>query len=465
MYYINVSSNVGQCQVLGEGSYYSDSEVIIEAIAAYGYHFTQWNDGNADNPRTITVTQDSAFTAIFAPNIYMLALESNDTTIGTVIGAGSYNYLDTVQIVANVVASHHHFVQWNDSVTAATRTIVIVSDTAFAATFAIDTHSVSVVSNDDSYGTVTGSGDYPYGASVELTATPADGYYFVMWGDGDTANPRTVTVTGDTTFNAVFSDVVTPGLCMVSVQENHNVVIWTKELEVVQYNIYREGITTGSYDLVASLPYDSLSRWVDTASNPMSRSYRYKMTAVDSWGNESPFSDVHKTMHLTISQGMGNQWNLMWNEYVGAEFVSYMIFRGTSWSNMQIIDQMSVGDNTSYTDVNAPEGTVYYQVAIVKSSPCNITKSENIINSNIATNDENPPVGIGETDFANIGILAVNGNIYVTGAEGMTVRVYDVMGRLVATAADATEPVAVQSNGVYIVKVGELPARKVVVLK
>ena len=212
IYYLGVSSNVGECDVYGAGSYYSNSEVTIEATAAYGYHFTQWNDGNTDNPRTITLTQDTAFTAIFAQ---------------------------------------------------------------------------------------------------------------------------------------------TPNLCMVSVQENHNVVIWTKGLEVEQYNIFREGTTTGSYDLVASLPYDSLSRWVDTASNPMARSYRYKMTAVDSWGNESPASDVHKTMHLTISQGMGNQWNLMWNEYVGAEFVSYMIFRGTSWSNMQMIDQMSVGDNTSYTDVNA----------------------------------------------------------------------------------------------------------------
>ena len=313
---------------------------------------------------------------------------------------------------------------------------------------------------------VTGDGTYYGGSEVTIEAMAGNDYHFIQWNDGNTDNPRTITLTQDTAFVAIFAhDVMAPGLCMVSVQENHNVVIWTKEMEVEQYKIYREGTTTGNYDLVASQPYDSLSRWVDTASNPMARSYRYKMTAVDSWGEESPASEVHKTMHLTISQGMGNQWNLMWNEYVGAEFVSYMIFRGTSWSNMQMIDQMSVGDNTSYTDVNAPEGIVYYQIAIVKSSPCNITKSESIINSNIATNNDTPPVGIGETDFANIGIFASGGNIYVTGAEGMTVRVYDVMGRLVATAADATEPVAIQSNGVYMVKVGELPARKVVVVK
>ena len=30
-----------------------------------GYEFTGWNDGNTENPRTVTVTSDTAFTAIF----------------------------------------------------------------------------------------------------------------------------------------------------------------------------------------------------------------------------------------------------------------------------------------------------------------------------------------------------------------------------------------------------------------
>jgi hypothetical protein len=38
---------------------------IIEATTNSGYRFVQWNDGITDNPRTITVTQDTTFTAIF----------------------------------------------------------------------------------------------------------------------------------------------------------------------------------------------------------------------------------------------------------------------------------------------------------------------------------------------------------------------------------------------------------------
>ena len=45
-----------------------DSVAIISATANYGYHFTQWSDGNTDNPRTFTLTQDTAFAAEFEMN-------------------------------------------------------------------------------------------------------------------------------------------------------------------------------------------------------------------------------------------------------------------------------------------------------------------------------------------------------------------------------------------------------------
>ena len=37
----------------------------LTAIANEGYEFTGWNDGNTENPRTVTVTSDTAFVAIF----------------------------------------------------------------------------------------------------------------------------------------------------------------------------------------------------------------------------------------------------------------------------------------------------------------------------------------------------------------------------------------------------------------
>ena len=43
-------------------------DVVITAVPNNGYHFTQWSDGNTDNPRTIELTQDTTFTAEFAPD-------------------------------------------------------------------------------------------------------------------------------------------------------------------------------------------------------------------------------------------------------------------------------------------------------------------------------------------------------------------------------------------------------------
>ena len=54
--------------VAGGGTYAEGSEATITATPLAASHFNSWNDGNTDNPRTITVTQDTSFTALFAPD-------------------------------------------------------------------------------------------------------------------------------------------------------------------------------------------------------------------------------------------------------------------------------------------------------------------------------------------------------------------------------------------------------------
>ena len=52
-----------------------------------------------------------------------------------------------------------------------------------------------------------GNGTYHYGDQITLTATPADGYIFSHWNDGNTENPRTITVTGHLTVWANFASL------------------------------------------------------------------------------------------------------------------------------------------------------------------------------------------------------------------------------------------------------------------
>lgn len=441
--------------VNGEGEFDYLSQRTISATANYGYHFTQWNDGNTDNPRTITLTQDTSFTAQFAKNQYTLTITSNDDSIGTVSGGGTYEYLDEATLIATATAAHHHFVQWNDGETDTLRTITVTQDLSLTAIFAIDTHQVATVTNNELYGSVDGAGFFPYGSTVTLTANPENGYYFVYWNNSDTANPNTFTVTGDTLLSALFAPAIVPSICMVSVENDHNVLSWEKEYPVSFYNIYCEGNTSNEYELIATIPYTALSTYADTASRPRTRSYRYRLSATDIYGHEADLSDIHKTMHLTISQGVGNQWNLVWTEYEGADYTTYVIYRGTDATNIQQIDVMPSGGNFTYTDVNAPAGDVYYQVGIMLFSPCNPTKSNYLVLSNIATNST---VGIHTNHTDEAKVYAYNGRVMVSSESAIQdVRIFDITGKLLKTVAvngnDAVVNISDFASGVYMVQV------------
>jgi len=45
-------------------------DMLLTATPDYGYHFTQWSDGNTDNPRTFELRQDTTLEAIFAVDKY-----------------------------------------------------------------------------------------------------------------------------------------------------------------------------------------------------------------------------------------------------------------------------------------------------------------------------------------------------------------------------------------------------------
>ncbi|MBR6292118.1 MAG: hypothetical protein IKR33_04885 [Bacteroidales bacterium] len=71
----------------------------------------------------------------------------------------------------------------------------------------IQRHIVFVTVNDVEYGTVTGGGLYNHGDTATLMALPYEDCFFTQWNDGDTDNPRTLIVTGDTALMAVFRQV------------------------------------------------------------------------------------------------------------------------------------------------------------------------------------------------------------------------------------------------------------------
>lgn len=137
--------------VSGAGTYNQGSTATITATANTGYRFVQWNDGNKNATRTITVSSSTTYTATFEKLTY---------TISTIVepdGAGKVRmYRDEPNY-------------------------------------------------DDSYIFQYGSATFDYGAKVDLVADDTEGYKFSYWKE-DNYNRRLkeITVTGDATFTAVF---------------------------------------------------------------------------------------------------------------------------------------------------------------------------------------------------------------------------------------------------------------------
>ena len=182
--------------------------IMFEAKPNYGYHFTQWTDGNTDNPRTIWLCQDTTFTAAFAKNVYSITYEV-DSIRGSISGVKESEYLDTITIEA-VSNYGYHFTQWSDGNPDNPRTFVLTKDTTFSAVLDKNTYSITKIAD---HGHISGSNYADFLDEVTLTVNPSYGYHFTQWSDGNADTPRTFVLTQDTTFTAEFA----PNKYMVSV--------------------------------------------------------------------------------------------------------------------------------------------------------------------------------------------------------------------------------------------------------
>ncbi len=157
-----------------------------------------------------------------------------------------------------------------------------------------------------------------------------------------------------------------PEICMVTVDNQmKNTLYWNNYSSFINYySIYKESNVTNVYTLLGKVSAKSLCSFTDSTSNADVQSYKYKLSATDLSGVESEKSIAHKSLHLTINKGIGKNWNLIWQAYEGFTVQSYEIYRGTRPDSLALIGTCS-GSNTAYTDLDAPTGTIYYQMAIL----------------------------------------------------------------------------------------------------
>lgn len=202
------ASPAGAGSVSGGGSYYYGDYATLSATAYTGYEFVGWSDGSSENPHQVLVTGNATYTATFSEvgtTYYTVSAYVSPNGAGTVSGTGTFpaGASTTLTATAN---SGYTFDHWNDGSTQNPRTVTVNNNMSFTAYFNTQEYTITTNVTPAGSGTVTGGGTYAYGASVMLMATPNTGFEFLQWSDGNMQNPRIITVTGNATYTALFSN-------------------------------------------------------------------------------------------------------------------------------------------------------------------------------------------------------------------------------------------------------------------
>ena len=303
-----------------------------------------------------------------------------------------------------------------------------------------------------------------------LTNVPAGDYTLSV------VNPETnCTATLEVTVPSIKLKQPEIALVTVSEQTGKNLVVWLKEnTDLIQrYNIYRESETANAYTKIAEVPYSELSVYEDLEANPAVTAWRYKISATDVCNEETELGEYHKTIHLMQNQGLGGVYNLDWNTYEGLDFPTYVVIRKSVVRKVVTMDTIAYlsSNNNTYTDTLPAKGTQAYYVGMVLPEEINpmtqFMKAESgpfsIALSNIAEVESDGPDAVYDLSGSNAKAYAWGHTIYVKGAAGEDVAVYDVKGRKIDAAEGQDEyEFNVRLDGVYFVKVGEYTFKVVV---
>ena len=228
-----------------------------------------------------------------------------------------------------------------------------------------------------------------------------------------------LTVSGGNSCVGVFSGTIppkapyTPVICMVTVDTTTgtNECIFEKDPAInpgiSHYNIYRETSASGVYKFVGLTPSNQISTWTDSIANPQQKSWRYKISAVDTCGTESPLSAFHKTIHLSANLGLGGVMNLVWDQYEGFSYSTYIVWRyNTKWDSIASIAGNPNITYNSYTDVPPSFTNLSYFIEVRHPFGCtpSIKKGPDVMTTTVKGSKSNSdnrasnPVFVNEID-------------------------------------------------------------------
>lgn len=232
--------------VTGAGTFQYGQTVTLNATANTGYTFTNWTENgsvvSSNAEYSFTATASRTLVANFQINTYNISATANPNAGGTISGAGEYTHGENVTLTATANTGYD-FVNWTENgAVVSTETSISFTATVdrnLVASFSIESYTISATASPSNGGTVSGTGEYDYGQTVILSATPSTGYHFVNWTDNG------VEVSTD----AEYSFTATANRTLVANFEINRYHITATANDPAKGNVTIEGETTdGMYD-------------------------------------------------------------------------------------------------------------------------------------------------------------------------------------------------------------------------
>ena len=345
------------------------------------------------------------------------------------------------------------------------------------------THTITATANNTSLGSVMGAGTYPHGATVQLAAVGKRNCTFNQWNDGDTNNPRQLTLNANVSLVANFSRTNVQTIHDTVVRVYYDTVLQRDTLvfhDTVAYTLYvhdtiQQTDTLTVWDTVIAYVVnyihdtvsDTIVQYIHDTTVAYVTTYIHDTVTIHSddtaivyvptyihdtviafvtnYIHDTVYLSQHDTLFAYITQYIHDTIVIQEHDTLIAVITQYVHDTSTIVIDNYIFDTIFVTDTHYFTDTLYLYDTVYIHDTIY------ITQE-----------------GIDPVGATAVRLYTSNGCIMVDGAEGLPVKMYDISGRMLYSGRSATDTpltMPVPSSGAYLVKAGNLNLRKIIVIK
>ncbi|MNJ83391.1 hypothetical protein D3C87_08090 [compost metagenome] len=458
----------------------------ISNLAPGSYSINVWDDNGCQASGSYIITQPAGITANFLGTEPTCG--STDGSISAFVsatGTPTYNWVGTGQTTSNLTGVGHglytlEVTDGNNCV----REFTYQLDDEFAVDInGIVTKTACNQNNgliaidfvlDPNGGTLANSWSWSNSAVTQSNFNLDSGSYTITALSGSVSQP----CYSEKTFFVGTKAPLTQPICLVTVDTSTttNLVVWerTETSGIHHYNIYRESDLAGNYQLIDTVMADNLSAFNDVVASPMNRSWRYKMSAVNECGAESPVSSEHKTLHLnTFLVTANGSIDILWDDYEGSGNVNgYVVWRKTDQIDWIAVSPTIALGTSSHNDVPPPGSTgIDYYIEMSLNSPCTAEKAQdfNTTRSNRERGQFSAGDGVDGTSSNSISENYLNEiSMYPnptqgvvifeqSGNESLTYRITSLSGQVVRILNSSETKTEIQlydiQSGIYLVEI------------